>query len=77
MRSPRALVLNAVCIELPQDLGFFFLILFTIFRFREREGRQKERERNVDVQKIDQQIASCRPPPGDLARNSGRFPDQE
>ena len=55
---------------------FYFLKDFTYFLER-GEGREKERERNIDVQEKHPSGASCRPPTGDLACNSGMGPDQE
>ena len=55
----------------------FFVFFFKTLFLERGEGREKVRERNIDVQEIQQSVASCTPQTGDLAHNPGMCPDWE
>ena len=51
------------------NLCFFFFVLKVLFNYFLERGREGEKHQCV--------VASCTPPTGDLAQNSGMFPAWE
>ena len=59
-------------------LTYYFFKKDFLYLFLQRgEGKEKERERKINVREKYRSVASCTPPPGDLARNPSMCPDGE